>query len=56
MVPKCELFKNIPLHVQKLNYGKNICGLEDHVGEEGLSLNWPLKLGPTKKIPFASFF
>jgi hypothetical protein len=26
MVLKCELLKNIPLHVQDLNYGKLECG------------------------------
>jgi len=54
-VPKCELFENIPLHAQKLNYRINICELEDHVGEKRLNLDWLPKLKPTKKIPFASF-
>jgi hypothetical protein len=39
MVPKHELPKSIPLHNQGLNYGTNICGLKDHVGEKGWSLN-----------------
>jgi hypothetical protein len=39
MVPKCELFKNIPLHDQGLNYGVGICELEVHVKDKGLSLN-----------------
>jgi len=51
MVPKCELLENIPLHAQGLNYGINVCVLEDHVGEKGLNLNWSTKLGPTKEIP-----
>jgi hypothetical protein len=32
MVPKHTLLKNIFLHLQKLNYKKNIYELEDHVG------------------------
>jgi hypothetical protein len=44
ILPKYELPKSIPLHVQELNYGINICELEDHVEEEGLSLSWPSKL------------
>jgi hypothetical protein len=49
MVPKHKLLKNVSLHDQELNYGKNICELEDHVGEKGLSLNWPTKFGLAKK-------
>jgi hypothetical protein len=55
MVPKCELPKIVPLHAQKLNYGTNICELEDRVGEERLNLNWLPKLVPTQKTPFTSF-
>jgi hypothetical protein len=55
MVPKHELFESIPLHVQGLNYGKGIYELEDCVGEEALSLNLMLKLGPIKKFPLTSF-
>jgi hypothetical protein len=29
--------------------------MEDHVGENGLSLNWPTKLWLAKKIPLANF-
>ncbi len=47
-MPKSKLPENIPLHAQELNYGTNVCELEDHVREEGLSLNWPPKLGPIK--------
>jgi len=36
MVPKHELLESIPLHDQGLNYGINICELEDHVGEKVL--------------------
>jgi len=43
MVPKCKLFKNVPLHIRELNYEKNVCELEDHVGEEALNLNLPPK-------------
>ncbi len=50
MVPKHELFECIPMHDQRLNYRGNICELEDHVGEKGLSSNWPMKLGLVKKI------
>jgi len=38
MVPKCELLKSIPLHVQKLKCEKNVSELEDYVGEDTLSL------------------
>jgi hypothetical protein len=41
-VPKHKMFESIPMHDQGLNYRKNICELEDHVGENGLSLNWPI--------------
>jgi len=34
MVPECELLKDIPLHVQKLNYKKGVYELKDRVGEE----------------------
>jgi hypothetical protein len=55
-MPKCKLFKNIPLHVQELNYERSIYELEDHVGENALSSDWPPKHGPTtKKIP-TSFY
>jgi hypothetical protein len=54
MVRKHKLFKNIPLHIEKLNYKKNIYELEKHVGEEALSLNLLPKLGATKKIPLVS--
>jgi hypothetical protein len=39
MVSECEMFKNIPLHVKKLNCTKNVYKLEDHVGEEALTSN-----------------
>jgi len=39
MVPKWKLPENIPRHNQGLNYKANICGLEDHVREKGLSSN-----------------
>ncbi len=48
MVPKHELLKSIPLHVQKLNYREGVYELEDHVGEETLSLDLLIKLEPTK--------
>jgi len=47
--------KNIPLHIQKLNYEKSVYELEDHVGEMALSLNLLLKLGPAKRTILASF-
>jgi hypothetical protein len=50
MVMGRELFESIPLHSYELNYE-----LEDHVGEEALSLNLPLKLGLVRKISLASF-
>ncbi len=55
MVPKHELFKNIPLHVQKVNYEEDIYELKDHVGEEALSLNLLPKLGLAKRTFLASF-
>ncbi len=54
-MPKCEMLESIPLHAQGLNCGINICELEEHVGEKGLSSNWPTKLGFAKKTLFASF-
>jgi hypothetical protein len=39
MVRKCELLENIPLQIQELNYNKSVYDLEDHDGEEALSLN-----------------
>ncbi len=39
MVPKRELPKSILLHGQGLNYGTNVCELEDHVGEKGWNSN-----------------
>jgi hypothetical protein len=55
MVPKHELFKNIPLNAQGLNCETNICELEDHVGEKELSSNWPTKLKPIKKNSLCKF-
>ncbi len=55
-MPKCELPKSIPLRAQGSNYEANVCELEDHVGEKGLSLNWPKKIRPTKKTFDASIF
>jgi hypothetical protein len=43
------------LHSYELNYEKDIYELEDHVWEEALSLNLPLKLGLVRKIILASF-
>jgi len=39
MVPMHELLESIPLHNKGLNYGANVCELEDHVKEKGLSSN-----------------
>jgi len=50
MVQEHKLFKNIPLHVQGLNYGEGVYELEDHVGEETLSSNLLLELGSVKRI------
>jgi hypothetical protein len=55
MMPKCELFKSTPLHVQKLNYKKGIYELDDHVGEKALRSCLRLKFRPTKKTPPTSF-
>jgi len=49
-VPNRELPETIPLRAQMLNCGAGICQLEDHVGEKGLSSNWSIKLGLTKKF------
>jgi len=54
-VPECKLLKSIPLHIQELNYKKGVYELGDHVGEEALTLNLPLKLGSIRRIPFACF-
>jgi len=54
MVPKCELLKNIPLHVQELTYGEGIYELVDDVWEEAINSNLPPKLGFAKKT-LASF-
>jgi hypothetical protein len=56
MVPKHDLFRNISLHIQKLNYEKNIYELEKHVRKEALNLNLLPKLRPVKITPLASFF
>jgi hypothetical protein len=53
MVPKHELLKSIPLHIQEQNYGKDVYELEDHVGEKTFSSNLSPKFGPT--TPFANF-
>jgi hypothetical protein len=50
MVPKHKLLKSIPLHGQGLNYGACVYELDDHVGENGLNLNWSTKLGLAKKL------
>jgi hypothetical protein len=34
MVPKRELLEIFPLHIQELNYEKNVYVMENHVGEE----------------------
>ncbi len=53
---KMWMFKNIPLHIQELNYGNlNIYEQKDHVGEVALSLNLPPKLGLAKKNFFRKF-
>ncbi len=44
MVPKHELFENIPLHIQELNYGENVYEQEDHVEENAFTLNLLPKL------------
>ncbi len=55
MVLKGKLLESIPLHIQKLNYGKGVCELEAHVGEKALSLNLLPKFGPSKKTIPANF-
>jgi hypothetical protein len=47
---KCELFENIPLHVQKLNYKKNVYELKDQFGEKAQNLNLLPKLGTVRRI------
>ncbi len=52
MVPKHELLESLSMRIQELNYEKYLYELEDHVWEEALSLNLPLKFGHvTKKNP-----
>ncbi len=55
MVPKRKMSESISLRAQGQNYKANIYELEDHVGENGLNLNWLTKLGFAKKTPFVSF-
>jgi hypothetical protein len=55
MVPKCELFENIPLHFKELNYKNIIYKLEDHVGEKALNLNLLPKLKPAKRTLLTCF-
>ncbi len=55
MVPKHKLLESIPQHEQGLNYGASIYELDDHVGENGLNLNWLTKLMFAKKTLLASF-
>jgi hypothetical protein len=55
MMLEHELLESILLHIQELNYKKDIYELENHVGEKTLNSNLPLKLGPAKQIPLASF-
>jgi hypothetical protein len=50
MVSKCKLLESIPLHIQKLNYVKGIYELENHVGEEVLSLDLPPNPNPNPKL------
>ncbi len=47
--------KNIPWHVQGLNYGEGIYELEDHVGEEASSLNFVAKAWARKTILHVGF-
>jgi hypothetical protein len=44
------LLKNIPLHIQGLNYREGVYELKDHVGQEALNSNLLLKLRPIKRI------
>jgi hypothetical protein len=55
MVPKWELFKSTPLHVQKLNYKEGVYELDDHVGEKALRSGLLLKFGLEKKTHLTSF-
>jgi hypothetical protein len=43
------------MHVQELDYEKDIYELGDNVGEKALNLNLLLKLGLAKKTPLTSF-
>jgi hypothetical protein len=56
MMSKHELFENIPLHVQKLNYKYNVYELGDHIKEEALNSNLIPKLGEGKKNFSCKFF
>jgi hypothetical protein len=55
MVQEHKLFENIPLHVQRLNYGEGVYELEDHVGEKTLNSYLLLKLGSVKRIIHVGF-
>ncbi len=50
-MPKCELLKNIPLHVQE----GGVYEPKDRVGENAFNLDLPLKFGLTKKTFFIGF-
>ncbi len=53
---KCELFKSIPLHVQKLNYKENVYELDDHVGEEALKSGLLLKFGFILQVFLVTYY
>jgi hypothetical protein len=55
MVLKHKLLERILLHVQGLNYREGVYEPKGHVGEEALSSNLSLKLGPVKEIPLVGF-
>jgi hypothetical protein len=50
MVLKRELLESIPLHTHEQKCGANVYQLEDHGGENGLSLISHQSLGPQKKL------
>jgi hypothetical protein len=55
MVPKCKLPKNIPLHIQGLNCGTNICELEDLLRKRDWAWIDRQNLGFKKKNSFKFF-
>jgi hypothetical protein len=55
MVPKCELFKHIPLYVQELYCKKNVYELKKPWWGKGIKLKLATKAWAYKKYSFYKF-